>query len=295
MNISRLGDEVIKDIITHNQDGIVVIDSGQQIIYANMSFLNSHSFTFNQIEGRSPAIFMGVDEYIKMLDSTRHGKWEGDIKTISSNGTSVYSHISLTEVIHQSGSITNTLIVRDNSRAKAYESALWNMAMRDPLTDLYNRRYFMEQMKYQVSSNSRAKRYTGIILIDLDNFSNINNTLGHDAGDQVLVMMAGRLKGAFNRDSDLVARLGGDEFVILINELDGDNPEKDADNICKRLISALDNPYTIDGKLLEFTGSVGMAICNASTCDKLLLEADNAMYESKAKGKNTYSIVKLLK
>lgn len=291
-NITNIDIEVLQDVISHNQDGIIIVDENRQIIYANKAFLTDHAFSSNEVLGRFPSVFLGNEKYISILDEIKDHEWSGDTDTYTAKGQCMPSHITLSEVIHKDKSITHTLIIRDNSKAKAYENALWDMAMKDSLTGLYNRRYFMEQMKRTLATNARAKKATGIILLDLDNFSNINNTMGHEAGDAVLIVLAERLKESFSRESDLVGRLGGDEFVILINDLD-DDAVSHAERICKRLVEALDKPYSIDGKLLEFTASVGMAVCHTTICHKMLLAADDAMYEAKAKGKNTYSVIEL--
>lgn len=291
--ISHLNIEVLQDVISHNQDGIVIVDQNRKILYANSTFLTDHGFLIDEVIGRYPSIFLGRQKYMTMLSEIEDHVWSGELETITSGKRCISSHITLSEVVHKDKSITHILIIRDNSKAKAYENALWDMAMKDSLTNLYNRRYFMEQMKRQLATNARAKKATGIILLDLDNFSNINNTMGHDAGDAVLVALAVRLKETFSRESDLVGRLGGDEFVILIEDLDNDEVAH-AERICERLVKALDQPYSINGKLLEFTGSVGMSICRSATiCNRMLIAADDAMYEAKAKGKNTFSIIEL--
>jgi two-component system, cell cycle response regulator len=169
-----------------------------------------------------------------------------------------------------------------------YSRALESLALHDALTGLPNRRLLMDRLSLAIAHARRNKRTMAVMYLDLDGFKQINDTLGHDAGDTLLSMVAARLVAAV-RQEDTVARLGGDEFVIVLWEL------SHADGVAKlvsKVIQAVSQPYSIQGRGVSMTASVGVGIypTHGEEVETLMKSADLALYEAKRTGKNDYRI-----
>jgi diguanylate cyclase (GGDEF)-like protein len=177
---------------------------------------------------------------------------------------------------------------RDINERKVFERQLAHQAFHDPLTDLPNRALFMERLQHALSKSKRKCDPVGVLFVDLDNFKLINDSLGHEAGDEMLIDVARRLKECV-RDADTVARLAGDEFTILIDDAsDGDTILE----IGRRIVEVLQLPANIDGREVFTTASVGIATSSGDydSPDDLLRDADTAMYQAKSKGKSDVAV-----
>lgn len=172
--------------------------------------------------------------------------------------------------------------------AREHAKALESMALRDPLTGLANRRLLPERVWMAITHARRQKSQMAVVYLDLDGFKEVNDTLGHAAGDQLLKMVSTRLQGAV-REEDTVARLGGDEFTIALWHVHG---EHDASMVATKLIHALAEPYRIDEQTVTVTTSAGVSIypVHAQDFDTLMRSADAALYRAKQAGKNTYRL-----
>jgi len=164
-----------------------------------------------------------------------------------------------------------------------------DLAYNDPLTELPNRRLLLDRLKHQLAASSRSGRYGALLFIDMDHFKAINDTFGHEAGDQVLKEVARRLL-ANVRESDTVARFGGDEFVVILDSL-GDTAAvaaAEANELGNKILDKLAKPYRLAGDFCTSTPSIGIVIfCgHAASMDQLIKRADTAMYEAKSAGRN---------
>ena len=162
------------------------------------------------------------------------------------------------------------------------------LALQDPLTGLANRRLLVDRMSGALAHSRRSKGCMAVMYLDLDGFKDINDTLGHAAGDALLKAVAGRLTGTV-REEDTVARLGGDEFVMTLPYIQS---AADAAAMAAKVIDAVSQPYEIEGRLVRVTTSAGIAIYpdDGKDADALMKSADTALYEAKRAGKNTYRI-----
>src|SRR5688500_3583244 len=183
------------------------------------------------------------------------------------------------------GVILNT---RDISERKALEEALAHQAFHDSLTKLANRALLKDRTDHALARAARRGRPLAVLLLDLDGFKAVNDSLGHDAGDELLVAVAGRLMECV-RPTDTAARLGGDEFAVLIEDLASPG---DYSVVAMRVLDSLQAPFHIQGKDIFVRGSIGIAMCGDgdNTADELLRNADVAMYMAKAEGKNRYEL-----
>jgi len=169
-----------------------------------------------------------------------------------------------------------------------YSRALESMALHDALTGLPNRRLLMDRLALAIAHARRNKIAMAVMFLDLDGFKQINDTLGHDAGDMLLSMVADRLVAAV-REEDTVARMGGDEFVIGLWEL---SHADDVATLVSKVILAVSQPYHIQGHDVRITASVGVGIypLHGEEVESLMKSADLALYEAKRAGKNNYRI-----
>jgi Amt family ammonium transporter len=178
------------------------------------------------------------------------------------------------------------VIARDMSERSRVEAELTRRALHDPLTGLPNRALLHDRLTSALGRAERSGRWPTVLFIDLDHFKGVNDRLGHDGGDQLLVQVAHRLLAEL-RPGDTAARLGGDEFVVLGEALDGD----DARSLASRLLEAIGRPLDVDGTEVAITASIGVVEASAgTTADDLLRDADTSMYRAKGSGRNRLQV-----
>ncbi len=175
-------------------------------------------------------------------------------------------------------------ILADLAQARRQEHYL---ATHDSLTGLPNRLAYEEQLRRTLAYSSRSNKEVGVLFLDVDRFKNINDTLGHPAGDQLLRTVAERIRGVL-RSSDMVARLGGDEFVLMLQDV---KREHDPGRVCQKLIEAISAPCALEGSDYRVTASIGIALYPRDGLDPetLVRNADTAMYHAKSEGLNRFS------
>ena len=205
---------------------------------------------------------------------------DGGIRHIESDGNTV---------VDESGKVTKVILVsRDVTERKRTEEQMQHLANYDILTDLPNRRLFTDRLKLALAASKREKTKLAVLFLDLDMFKQINDTLGHDAGDLVLKDTAKRLQECL-RESDSAARTGGDEFVVI---LPGIQSAQDAIVVAEKICGALDQPFELAGRSLHVTSSIGIAVYpeHGNSDKELLKNADDAMYSAKASGRNAVKL-----
>ncbi|PWK43613.1 diguanylate cyclase (GGDEF)-like protein [Pleionea mediterranea] len=178
---------------------------------------------------------------------------------------------------------------RHNRELEKREKTIWKQANFDFLTKLPNRRLFQDRLEQLVKAHNRQPVSFALILIDLDGFKEINDTLGHDLGDELLIKAAERLQSSI-RETDIIARLGGDEFVIILNDI---HSESSVEMVAQQLLENLSSPFVLAGDVSHVSASIGITLfpqdCSGDPDGiKLLKNADQAMYAAKRKGKNTF-------
>ncbi|CAN1600632.1 diguanylate cyclase [Pseudomonas sp. B21-028] len=168
------------------------------------------------------------------------------------------------------------------------EQQLNRLAYHDPVTGLYNRHYFKEKLEGAVTGALRHATSCAVMFIDLDDFKIVNDTLGHETGDQLLILVAERLRDTL-RSNDVVCRIGGDEFAVILENGPGADQAK---QVAANIVSALSSPFIIDGRQVDVGASLGISLCpdHASDTASLLRNADSAMYRAKGSGKNNYHL-----
>ena len=190
-------------------------------------------------------------------------------------------------ISHVAGQQQLVIIARDITEAHEAAELIRQQAYFDSLTSIPNRLLSLDRLSQMIKEMERSGEKAAVVFLDLDDFKKINDSLGHDVGDKVLVEAANRLSSTV-RDSDTVGRLGGDEFIVLLGAL---AKSFDAVDIVEKLLDAFSEPFRIDGRELILTTSIGVAVFpdNGANASDLLRNADAAMYQSKERGRNTYS------
>ena len=211
--------------------------------------------------------------------------------TFAEDGYQGYFETIKTPIRDLHGRVTGILgVCRDITDRKRAEQEIERLAFYDALTGLPNRRLLLDRLQRSLAACQRSKNLGALLFIDLDNFKDLNDTLGHDMGDQLLSQVATRLVGSV-READTVARFGGDEFVVMLDNL---NPElaeaaAQAETVAEKLLASLNLPFALGGQQHYSTPSIGITLFGDErlSVDELLKRADLAMYQAKAAGRNT--------
>ena len=229
----------------------------------------------------------GVDKiWSKLLE--KKGGERSTNENITKDGRTILCEWYNTPLVDQSGKVIGvTSLVDDVTEKKLSEEMIWKQANFDSLTGLPNRDMFHDRLTQEVNKSGRANLPLALLLIDIDEFKEVNDTLGHDIGD-ILLQEAGQRIGSCVRDSDTVARLGGDEFTVILSELTEKNK---AEYIAEKIINRLSEEYHIGDEVIHVSGSIGITLYpyDATDIDTLIKNADQAMYAAKKKGRNCYS------
>ena len=278
------------------QEAIMITDADNTILRVNRAFTDMTGYAPDEVIGQNPRILSSgrheADFYTAMWnDIRRTGGWDGEIWNRRKNGEVSPVHLLITAVKNQGGIVTNYVAtITDFTMSMEVADRIKNLAFYDALTQLPNRLLLQDRLRQALASSMRADRAGGLLFIDLDNFKNLNDTLGHDIGDLLLQQVAQRLTSCV-REDDTVARLGGDEFVVMLENL-SDKPIEAAaqtEEVCEKILFALSQPYQLGTYKHHGTTSIGATLFNDNhqAIDELMKQADIAMYQAKKAGRNT--------
>ena len=286
-------------------EGIMITDASRNIIRVNKAFEEITGYSAEEIIGINPRILKSGRHddkfYASMWDSINTtGTWQGEIWDKRKDGEIFPKWLSITATKGRDGKVTNYVSMHtDITERKAAEAEIENLAYYDPLTQLANRRMLIYQLGMILSSSARNKRIGSLLFIDLDNFKVLNDTLGHDIGDQLLQQVAQRLKACLRTydsmmrldEYDGVARLGGDEFVVILEDLSNDEMEAASKTrvVGEKILATLNKPYLLTDHEYHSTASIGATLFqgNQQTIEDLMKQADIAMYHAKKDGRNS--------
>ncbi|MEO5341969.1 MAG: EAL domain-containing protein [Gammaproteobacteria bacterium SHHR-1] len=279
--------------VFHNIDqAVVVTDARNRIISVNPATSQITGYSVEELQGQDPKIFssgrQSPEFYRQMWHDIQHdGHWEGEIWDRHKSGRFFPKWLSI-DVIHgQDGQVRQYVsIFKDITERKKSEELIWRQANFDALTGLANRNLFHSRLQQELAHAVRNNKRLAVLFLDLDGFKHVNDSLGHAAGDELLIEVGKRLQGRI-RKTDTVARLGGDEFTLLV--LDVERPERVA-SLAEQVLDALREPLLINQSRIHISGSIGIALYpdDGDTMDALTKHADTAMYQAKASGKNAF-------
>ncbi|GGC93861.1 hypothetical protein GCM10011382_25340 [Vreelandella lutescens] len=274
--------------------GIMVTDARGNILKVNDTFKRITGYSDDEVVGKNPRMFSSGHHnaafYRRLWKRVvANGSWEGEIWNQRKNGELFPEWLTISAVYGAEGELTHYVAtMSDISERKAAEQEIHQLAFYDPLTGFANRRLFMDRVGSALKELNRHQRCGALLLIDIDNFNHVNDTLGYHAGDQLLQGVALRF-GQMLRDTDTLARLGSDEFAVLIEGVDGSprQTQRLAEHIARKLLAALDEPVHIGEESAVVTASVGVTIISDSqrSADDYLQQVDMALSQAKGSGR----------
>ena len=273
-------------------EAVVIQDAKSSILMVNEAFEDLAGFNTADLQGKSFSDFLvkkhGARSYSDIFTTLEAmGRWEGQAWLRLKNGEDVLRFISIYSTFDAEGiPLQRVALISEVTDQRKARELINQQANFDPLTGLPNRRLMFDRLEQLIKQSIRSQKSIAIVYIDLDNFKDINDSRGHDFGDQLLKGVSARLRSEV-RETDTVARIGGDEFVVLLGDLD--RPEM-ADVIIREVSKKLADPVVIEGQLVYVTASIGISMFPNDGGDgkSLLLSADQAMYAAKSQGRNTY-------
>ena len=276
------------------REGVLVTDAQGLIVHVNRAFMEITGYQQEDVMGERPSLFKSgrhsSNFYQQMFQTLEDkGEWSGEIWNRRKSGE-IYPQWQTIRVIHDDqGQVSHHVAVfSDISAIKDSEHELAHLAHHDPLTDLPNRLLFTDRAEQALASAQVHKRGCALLLMDLDHFKIINDSLGHNVGDQLLKAVGERLKGLFGPGVTL-ARLGGDEFAVLAESC----PQViQAAAIAQRMLDAMKEPFVFDGNQLFISASVGISLfpSDALSAQQLLRNADSALFKAKSVGREGYAL-----
>lgn len=273
-------------------DMVLVTDIKGVIEYVNPAFEVITGYTREEVIGKKPSILRSG----KMESEVYHDLWETLLRGDSfsevfinqrKDGSIFYEEKTISPVVGPDNNITHFVATgKDISERMRTQERLHYMAHHDTLTKLPNRTLFLDRLRQAMARARWHNRLIAILFVDVDRFKSINEKLGHDAGDQILIQLTKRLSQS-TRAGDTIARFGGDEFAILLDDIAS---EKDVSQLAKKLLDTLAPPFVLEGKEMIISASIGVSIfpSDGEDEDELLRNADVAMYRAKDLGRNNY-------
>lgn len=279
----------------HTRDWVIIYNSQQVVLAANEAFYETFNIDENavlsdevkriyKLQGNNTAHFW---QKLTVLNADEH--WSGEDKVAFEGGRicDVIVFVKAVASVYDSNSIEYYLVViSDISEQKEAEQKLRKLASYDSLTGLPNRALLLDRIQHAIDHAMRSQTAIAVFFIDLDRFKTVNDTLGHKAGDQLLIIIAQRLTQLLRQD-DTVARLGGDEFVVVVEDVY--DPDK-LSSVASQIIKVIDTPIQLGNQTVSVSSSIGIALYpgDALNSEELLRNADIAMYHAKENGRNNF-------
>lgn len=277
-----------------SQESMAITDKDQVILRVNQAFVRVTGYSVEEAVGKTPSLLksgrQSTEFYRAMWESlARDGHWQGEIWNRRKNGEVHPEWLNITAVTDESGKVTNYVAsFYDISERKTAENEIQNLAFYDPLTQLPNRRLLQERLKHGIDMERRDGKQLALLMLDLDRFKAVNDSLGHQAGDELLQQVAERITTRL-REVDMVARLGGDEFIVLLEDIT--HPD-DAARVAEEIIADLSKPFRlIQNDDVRIGASIGISLYpqHGDNTAMLLDHADTALYHAKDQGRGCFA------
>ena len=290
---SRL--QLAASVFSHAREGIIISDAAGIIVEVNATFTEITGYTREEAVGQSPPKLLKSGHQGREFYENRHrvlqekGYWTGEVWNRRKSGEVFAEMLTISAVRDAAGELTNYVaLFTDITPLKEHQRQLEHIAHFDALTGLPNRVLLADRMQQALTQSQRRGLPVAVLYLDLDGFKAVNDTHGHGVGDELLVALAHRMKGAL-RNGDTLARIGGDEFVAVLVDLESVG---DAQPVLQRLLQAAADPVDMGSNSLQVSASIGVTVYpqDGVEADLLLRHADQAMYVAKQAGKNRYHL-----
>jgi diguanylate cyclase (GGDEF)-like protein/PAS domain S-box-containing protein len=286
-------------VVETSQDGFLLINQQGKVIGVNHAYCRMSGYSQDELLCLSTTDLEAAEKsvesakYFSRIIQLGHARFETLHKRKDGSLWPIEVSVSSSSNLHDL-----FMFIRDLTGIKALEAErikseefIRNQAFLDPLTQLPNRRLLYDRLRQAMASARRNRRYGAFLFIDMDNFKHLNDTLGHELGDMLLIQVARRLKSCV-REEDTVARLGGDEFVVMLNEL-AETSEESIDLVSlvgDKILSCLNQQYHLKNHFYHSTPSIGVTLFrdDEKDMDAIIRRADAAMYQVKASGRNAF-------
>ncbi|WP_051348393.1 sensor domain-containing diguanylate cyclase [Peribacillus kribbensis] len=283
----QLSEKKYRLIADHMNDLIAMIDKDGNMRYGSPSLERGlgRCGTFNIFKIVHAEDLPSVLKTLKRMISEQKNEAKAELRFRHMDGRYIWFEISFSCVQEVDGVMNHFIMAaRDISERKCYEHHLEFLAYHDPLTGTHNRRWFMEKIPHEITVAKRNKTQMAFMYLDVDNFKQINDSWGHEVGDEILIQLIERIKTAL-RAVDTITRMGGDEFVIVIPDL---KSQEEAFTVANQLCTLLQQPWLVKDQEILTTSSIGVAMYpnHGKTLQLLLKHADQALYRAKTKGRN---------
>jgi diguanylate cyclase (GGDEF)-like protein/PAS domain S-box-containing protein len=285
-------EERFRRIVHTAEEGIWEINAAAVTTFVNPKMARMMGYTIEEMLNQPLTAFMDEEGHV-LLERNIARREQGiaerhEFKFLRKDGAELWTTMATNPIFDgQGGYIGALALVTDITERKQSADLVWRQANYDDLTKLPNRHMFMDRLAYETKKADRRSGYLGLLFVDLDHFKEVNDRMGHAAGDTLLVEAARRI-GACVRSTDTLARLGGDEFTVILSGLDNaDSVER----IAQAIITSLCRPFELPAGAAYISGSIGIAIYPPDGCNiaQLLDHADQAMYAAKTAGRNRYA------
>lgn len=280
-------------IFESSSESMIVTDAENRIIMVNPAFTAVTGYTSNEVAGRNPNLLSSGKQSKEFYQEMWHalntvGRWSGEVWNVRKNGE-LYAEWMSINVIFNDGGLKrmHVAIFSDITKKKQSDELILKHANYDHLTQLPNRRLFRDRLDQSIKMAHRTSDSLALLFIDLDRFKEVNDTLGHDIGDQLLMEAAKRINQCV-REMDTVARMGGDEFTVILSQM---TDPIYAEKVAAAIIRKLTEPFIIGRAELNVSASIGITIypTDGDSSEQLLKNADIAMYAAKNSGRGRFS------
>lgn len=270
-------------------DGMALLDTEGNTVYVNASLARLYGYKNEELLTKTWRELIASEEATRFTQEIlpefrKYGRWHGETTGQKRDGSLFVMELSMDSI----AGVGIVWVLRDITEQKQMFHQLVYQAHHDTLTALPNRLLFQERLELELKHAKRKTQHLAVLFLDLDKFKQVNDTMGHAIGDELLKEVTLRLISCV-RESDTIARIGGDEFTLLLPDI---TSKHDAANVAKKIMFALQKPWNIDGQEFQVTTSIGIAIFpeDGKDIDTLLKNADSAMYWAKEVGRNNYVI-----
>lgn len=279
-------------VYQHSSEAMLIMDASNKIIATNDAFTLLTNYSAKELVGKGLDLFDADHQwtglYATMLGALNTaGHWKGEARCRTKKGESLTLQLTINTVFDDTGKVKQRIaLLNDITEAKRAQEQIWEHANFDALTGLPNRRLFYERLAQHLAAAKDGGRELAILLIDLDQFKEVNETLGHEKGDMLLAQAAHRITTCVRQQSTL-ARVGGDEFALILSE--SADVER-AGDIAKHINCSLVGPFHLEMETIFVSASVGITIFpkDGAEVEELIRHADQAMYAAKHAGRNRY-------